>query len=263
MMPMNVLSGLFLCTMFTRVFSASDPKAQSNGTEESMETIVVQHKLDLGGVDSRLSNLETAMESRMTELKSLILQLVRNGNGVNGSHQVGGQILSEINSTGENIVDSEDEDKNDNNNDDNQKSNVMGKEHCTLEASRNFQVFEVKRKLSFLDAEAWCKRKGGEMAVLRSLTNDCFLDPKYNRYMQGYGDKDKHGWYWISHKSLPLNEPNWKSEGWPKNPHEYFRTQVLLCNNCGPTVPTLQVSDGVFKFDGSYTVGYICEFRSE
>lgn len=265
---MNVLLGLFLCTMFTRVFPASDPKAQSNRTEEPMETIVVQHKLDLGSVDSRLSNLETGMR----ELKSLILQLVQNGNGGNGSHQVGGEISSEINSTSENIVDSENENGVKKKNNDNKKSNVMGKEkkNCTLEDSRNFQVFEVERdRLHFGDAETWCEQKGGELAVLRSETDDCFLDPKYNTYMQGYGFP--YGYYWVNHKSLPLNEPNWKSEGWPKNPHEYFRKRVYLCYKCGSlaglsadlSVGLSVNKDGVFwKFSGDYQIGYICEFRS-
>jgi len=69
-MPLKLLLGLHLCSMFTRVIPTEASGDQLNRSEQATQTIVVQSKLDLGDIESRLTNLESEVKSGTSTLES-------------------------------------------------------------------------------------------------------------------------------------------------------------------------------------------------
>merc|ERR1711962_601313 len=185
-MPSIIFWGLSLCSMIARVIPNEDTGVR-NRTKQSMQTIVVQSKLDFGNIESRMSTLEAGVaevksgvaevNSAVADMKSLLAKLVENANGGNGSLTVGGN-----NKTNNNIDDKIDT-----------EIKKKLKKDCTNGASCYHAVVEEKK--SWDEARRSCQAMGQDLLTITSS------EEQKNLMKYLYKTFPKEYSFWIGSKS--------------------------------------------------------------
>jgi len=262
-MPLKLLGGLILFSMFTRVVPTDDSEERRNRTKPPMQTIVVQSELDLGVIDSRLSTLESGiskLDSKMSNLESLIAKSFGNANGGIGSQNIGRN-----NGTSNNIdnVIAKDKVK------DKDKNNQMNCASVNCADIDDFYTVFLDQAKSWDEARKSCQEKGTDLVTMTSYAEQWCLG-EYLRLEMYPGDffwvggrrydKDKgYKWEWITGEPIEKGPFVWLDDSWDRD-------------GCLGIRPTLS-RDALFGFTGlhqcdrmnkEYTKnhGYVCSKKN-
>jgi len=259
-MPLKLLGGLILFSMFTRVVPTDDSEERRNRTKPPMQTIVVQSELDLGVIDSRLSTLESGiskLDSKMSNLESLIAKSFGNANGGIGSQNIGRN-----NGTSNNIdnVIAKDKVK------DKDKNNQMNCASVNCADIDDFYTVFLDQAKSWDEARKSCQEKGTDLVTMTSYAEQWCLG-EYLRLEMYPGDffwigGTKHRnpgnkWKWITGEPIEKGSFVWVAGTWGQ----------YGCLGIRPTIgrrDTLGFLESPCNNDKEYTVnhGYVCSKKN-